>query len=63
MLLTDATLKLHDGKTETAVTFTAGQIALVVSNPTGSSQSFSVRVEGKSFTTSLDPGSVGTYVW
>jgi beta-alanine degradation protein BauB len=25
VLLTDATLKLHDGKTETAVTFTAGQ--------------------------------------
>ena len=41
----------------------AGQIALLVSNPTGSSQSFSVRVQSKSFATSLDPGSVGTYVW
>jgi glucosylceramidase len=40
-----------------------GKTALIVSNPTANQQSFSVREGGKSFTTSLDPGSVGTYVW
>jgi glucosylceramidase len=41
----------------------AGKTALIVSNPTDTSQSFAVRERGKSFTASLDAGSVGTYVW
>ena len=41
----------------------AGKTALVVSNPSANSQNFAVRERGKSFTTSLDAGSVGTYVW
>lgn len=36
---------------------------LIVSNPTDKTQNFAVREKGKSFTTSLDAGSVGTYVW
>jgi glucosylceramidase len=40
-----------------------GKVALIVSNPTDSTQSFAVRDKGKSFTTSLDAGAVGTYVW
>lgn len=40
-----------------------GKKVLVVSNITDSPQTFSVRSGGRSFTTSLDAGSVGTYVW
>lgn len=40
-----------------------GKTALIVSNPGDSTQNFSIRDKGKSFTTSLDGGSVGTYVW
>ena len=40
-----------------------GKTALIVSNPTGSTQNFAVRDKGRAFTTSLDAGAVGTYVW
>lgn len=40
-----------------------GKEALIVSNPTDSTQSFAVREKGSSFTATLDAGSVGTYVW
>jgi glucosylceramidase len=40
-----------------------GKEVLIVSNPGGASQNFSVRYQGKTFTTSLGAGSVGTYVW
>ena len=40
-----------------------GKTALIVSNPTDSTQNFAVRDNGKAFTTSLDAGAVGTYVW
>jgi len=40
-----------------------GKTALIVSNPTDSTQNFAVRDKGKAFTTSLDAGAVGTYVW
>ena len=40
-----------------------GKTALIVSNPTGSTQNFAVRDKGSAFTTSLDAGAVGTYVW
>jgi glucosylceramidase len=40
-----------------------GKNVLIVSNPGDSPQSFAVREKGKSFTTSLGGGSVGTYVW
>ena len=40
-----------------------GKTALIVSNPTDSTQNFAVRDEGKAFTTSLEAGAVGTYVW
>jgi glucosylceramidase len=41
----------------------AGKFVLIVSNITGSAQKFDVRAGPGLFTTSLDPGSVGTYVW
>jgi glucosylceramidase len=40
-----------------------GETVLVVSNISGSPQTFSVRDHGKSFTTSLNAGSVATFVW
>ncbi len=40
-----------------------GKIALIVSNPTSTTQNFAVRDQGRAFTTSLDAGAVGTYVW
>ncbi|HEY3990007.1 MAG TPA: glycoside hydrolase family 30 beta sandwich domain-containing protein [Acidobacteriaceae bacterium] len=40
-----------------------GKEVLIVSNPIDSTQNFAVRYKGKAFTTSLDAGSVGTYVW
>ena len=40
-----------------------GKEVLIISNPTDSTQNFAVREKGSSFTTSLDAGSVGTYVW
>jgi glucosylceramidase len=40
-----------------------GKEVLIVSNPGDTPQSFAVREKGKSFTTSLGAGSVGTYVW
>jgi glucosylceramidase len=40
-----------------------GKNVLIVSNPGDTPQSFAVREKGKSFTTSLGAGSVGTYVW
>ncbi len=40
-----------------------GETVLIVSNISGSPQTFSVRDHGKSFTTSLNAGSVATYVW
>ena len=39
-----------------------GQRCLVVLN-TGPAQTFSIRHQGKTTTTSLGPGSVGTYIW
>jgi glucosylceramidase len=40
-----------------------GKTALIVSNPTDGTQNFAVRENGKAFTTSLEAGAVGTYVW
>jgi glucosylceramidase len=40
-----------------------GKEVLLVANPGGSPQNFAVRYKGKAFTTSLNAGSVGTYVW
>lgn len=40
-----------------------GEKVLIVSNVSDSSQTFSVRSNGESFTTSLNAGSVATYVW
>ena len=40
-----------------------GEKVLIVSNIGGAPQTFSVRDHGKSFTTSLNAGSVATYVW
>jgi glucosylceramidase len=40
-----------------------GKKVLVVSNVTAAPQNFDVRVGSKLFTTSLNAGSVGTYVW
>ena len=40
-----------------------GERVLIVSNISGAPQTFSVREHGKSFTTSLNAGSVATYVW
>lgn len=40
-----------------------GEKVLIVSNISGAAQTFSVRDHGKSFTTSLNAGSVATYVW
>jgi len=40
-----------------------GEKVLIVSNISGTPQTFSVRDHGKSFTTSLNAGSVATYVW
>ena len=40
-----------------------GEKVLIVSNISGAPETFSVRDHGKSFTTSLDAGSVATYVW
>jgi glucosylceramidase len=40
-----------------------GERVLIVSNISGTPQTFSVREHGKSFTTSLNAGSVATYVW
>ena len=40
-----------------------GEKVLIVSNISGAPQTFSVRDHGKSFTTSLNAGSVATYVW
>jgi glucosylceramidase len=40
-----------------------GKEVLIVSNPTDSRQNFAIRDKGKSFTSSLEAGSVGTYVW
>ena len=40
-----------------------GKTALIVSNPTDSTQNFAVRDNSKAFTTSVDAGAVGTYVW
>jgi glucosylceramidase len=40
-----------------------GEKVLIVSNISGAPQTFSVRDQGKSFTTSLNAGSVATYVW
>lgn len=41
----------------------AGKTVLVVANSGTSEQNFSVRFHGKQFKSSLQPGSVGTYVW
>jgi glucosylceramidase len=40
-----------------------GKKVLIVSNITDTPQSFDVRIGSKVFTTSLDAGAVGTYVW
>jgi len=40
-----------------------GKQVLIVSNPGDAPQNFAVRFKGKAFTTSLNAGSVGTYVW
>jgi glucosylceramidase len=40
-----------------------GKLVLIVSNITDSTQKFDVRSGNKVFTTSLNAGSVGTYVW
>jgi glucosylceramidase len=40
-----------------------GKLVLIVSNTTDSTQKFDVRSGTKVFTTSLNAGSVGTYVW
>lgn len=40
-----------------------GEKVLIVSNISGAPQTFSVRDHGQSFTTSLNAGSVATYVW
>ena len=40
-----------------------GKGALLVANPGTTPQNFAVRYKGKAFTTSLNAGSVGTYVW
>ncbi len=40
-----------------------GQRVLIVSNITGSTQAFDVRAGTRHFSTSLNAGSVGTYVW
>ncbi len=40
-----------------------GEKVLIVSNISGAPETFSVRDHGKSFTTSLNAGSVATYVW
>jgi glucosylceramidase len=40
-----------------------GKHALIVANPGDTPQTFSVRYKGKAFGSSLNPGSVGTYVW
>jgi glucosylceramidase len=40
-----------------------GEKVLIVSNISGAPQTFSIRDHGKSFTTSLNAGSVATYVW
>lgn len=40
-----------------------GEKVLIVSNISGTAQTFSVRDHGQSFTTSLNAGSVATYVW
>ena len=40
-----------------------GKEVLIVSNPGDASQSFAVRSKGNFFTTTLEAGSVGTYVW
>ncbi len=39
------------------------KIVLLVSNPGDSAQQFTVRIGSKSFSSSLNAGSVGTYVW
>jgi glucosylceramidase len=41
----------------------AGKRVLVVSNITDTPQTFDVRTGTRVFTTSLDAGAVGTYVW
>jgi glucosylceramidase len=40
-----------------------GKQVLIVSNPGDSPQSFAVRYRSKAFTTTLNAGSVGSYVW
>jgi glucosylceramidase len=40
-----------------------GKLVLIVSNITPSAQNFTVRSGAKTFASTLNPGSVGTYVW
>jgi glucosylceramidase len=41
----------------------SGKLVLIVSNPTDTPQTFTVRTANKSFTSTLPPGNVGTYLW
>jgi glucosylceramidase len=40
-----------------------GKKVLIVLNDTGSAQTFAVAVGGMNFTTTLNGGAVGTYIW
>ena len=40
-----------------------GKLVLIVSNITPTAQNFTVRSGAKTFASTLNPGSVGTYVW
>ncbi|MFI5123929.1 MAG: glycoside hydrolase family 30 beta sandwich domain-containing protein [Chitinophagales bacterium] len=52
-----------DRVTDVAFRTPAGKTVLIVANNTEASQPFSVQVSGKAFSTDLDAGAVGTYVW
>lgn len=40
-----------------------GKKVLIVANTSDSAQSFNIKYQGKALTTTLDKGSVGTYIW
>jgi glucosylceramidase len=41
----------------------SGQLVLIVQNDAGTPQNFNVEINGKAFSTILEKGAVGTYVW
>ncbi|HVU83852.1 MAG TPA: glycoside hydrolase family 30 beta sandwich domain-containing protein, partial [Puia sp.] len=49
--------------TDVAFRTPRGKTVLIVANNSGTDRSFSVQTSGRSFSTTLDAGSVGTYVW